>query len=432
MHRRLAEVLNLLFLATIGVQWPELPFNASSADVIFIPLAIAVVTLPGARWTWQRFDLAVVLYLLGVLPAIAASTDRQQSGMEFVREIYLAIIYMIVALAAREGFARTIGTGLALGGAMLSIIGLIFVAGQLSGAVWPSPRMGEFMQLPYLGETLRLRAMTASEAMFACLLTAAAPFAIAMCTADRIRAWCAASLAMIAAAAMTFSHAIAGFAVAVLMSAWPSFAAWPRLRRAAIAGVVLVVLVLNFAATISIKSVSFDGSSYADPSIYHYAVDQGVAQIGGATITYNVMSYARIKQVAWHAFLAHPIAGIGLDQFHSATRKAFEEGALTADYREIDPHSTLVGRLAETGLIGAATLLLLWVAWTMMAREASSSTIGYAAAAALAGLVVSSLNADIMNFRFVWVLAGLLRGLQDANGMVTASGRGESDAAGAR
>jgi len=430
MHRRLVEFLLLLFLAFIGVNRPVLPFNASAADLIFIPLAVSIVALAGFRWTWRRSDSAVAIYLLAALPAIAVSADQRASAIELIREVYLAAIYIVIAIAAREGFARTIGKGLALGGAMLSIIGLIFVVGQLSGQVWPAPLMGEFMQLPYLGETLRLRAMTASEAMFACLLTAAAPFAIAMCTSDRVRTWCAASIAMLFAVAWTFSHAIAGFAVAVLMSAWPSLAALPRLRRAAIAGVVLIVLALNFAATFSIESVTLDGSSYADASTYHYAVDRGVAQIGGATIAYNVMSYARIKQVAWRSFLAHPIAGIGLDQFHSATRQAFDAGALTAAYREIDPHSTLVGRLAETGIIGGIALVVLWLAWVGLVREVSASPIGYAAGAALAGLIVSSLNADIMNFRFLWVIAGLMRGLQEPK--VTSSGRGESDTAGAR
>jgi hypothetical protein len=58
--------------------------------------------------------------------------------------------------------------------------------------------------------------------------------------------------------------------------------------------------------------------------------------------------------------------------------------------------------------------MLLWVAWVVMARDVvrTGHVIGVAAAAALAGLIVSSLNADIMNFRFVWVLAGTLRGLR--------------------
>jgi hypothetical protein len=219
---------------------------------------------------------------------------------------------------------------------------------------------------------------------------------------------------MIAAALFTFSHVLAGLAVAVLITAWPSLAPWKRLRRLAVAGVVLVFLAFNFAATISITSLAYGDVGFADPTEYQYAVGQGQARIGGAAITYNVMSYARIKQVAWRAFVEHPIAGVGLDRFHTQTIRAFEEGRLTASYREIDPHSTLSGRLAECGVIGGVTLLMLWGAWAGMARDGASSLLGYAAAAALAGLVVSSLNADIMNLRFVWVLAGLLRGLQYA------------------
>lgn len=424
MYRRLVEFLLLLFLAAISVNWPELPYNARLADLIFIPLAISVLTMPGTRWSWHWSDVAVAAYLLGALPSIANVEDPTPGALELAREAYLVAIYVVLAVAVRAGFARTTGKGLALGGAVLSIAGLIFVVLQWSGGVPPALQMGEFMQLPYLGETLRLRAMTVSEAMLACVLTAATPFAITLCTSDRLRTWCAASIAMIAAAGLTFSHAIAGFAVAVVISAWPSFAAFPRLRRVAVAGVILICFVLNFAATISIKSVSYGDAGYADASAFHHAVDQGETRIGGATVTYTVMSYARIKQVAWRAFVEHPIAGIGLDRFHSATMRAYSEGELPQLYSEIDPHSTLLGRLAECGLIGGVTLLLLWASWAVMARESMGrSVLGYAAAAGLAGLVVSSLNADIMNFRFVWVLAGLLRGLQEAGGNVTAPGQ---------
>ena len=434
MHRRLVELLLLLFLAIIGVNWPVLPLNASLADLVFFPLAVLVLTLSRPRWTWHWSDLAIAAYVLGSLPAIAVSPDRQQSGIELVRHLYLVAIYIVVAMATRQGFSRTVASGVALGGAILSVAGLIFIVLQRSSEVPPAPLMGEFMQLPYLGATLRLRAMTASEAMLACLLTAAAPFAIARCRSDRARGWCAASLAMIAAAAFTFSHAIAGFAVAVMIAAWPAFAAWPRLRRLAIAGVVLIVLGLNFAATVSIKSMTYRDAQYADASQFHHAVDEGETRIGGTTITYSVMSYARIKQVAWRTFVEHPIAGIGLNRFYSATERAYSEGLLPANYRVIDPHSTLLGRLAESGIIGGVTLLVLWAAWAGMAREVAFDhpAIGYAAAAALAGLIVSSLNADIMNFRFVWVLAGLMRGLQEANGIDTASGRAVAASDGTR
>lgn len=431
MLRRFVGFLLLLFLAVLAVNWPELPYHARLADLIFIPLAIAIVAMPWPRMTWQWADLAVAAYVLGALPAIALSPDRQRSAIELVRELYLVAIYAIIAIAARQGFARAVGRGLAIGGAILSVAGLIFLGLQLVGAARVAA-MGEVMPLPYIGNALRLRALTASEAMLACVLTAAVPFAIVSWRTDRKPPWLMLTAAIIVAALFTFSHALAGFFVALLLAAWPLLSQRPHLRRLAVALVVAIVLGLNFAATVSIKSIAYGGSSYADASAYHHAVDQRDITIGGATVTYNVMSYARIKQIAWRAFIASPVAGIGLDRFQSATMQAYSQGLLPQLYSEIDPHSALLGRMAECGAVGGLTLVLLWAAWAAMARDCASDVVGCAAGAALAGLIVSSLNADIMNFRFVWVLAGLLRGLHEARGMITASGRGAAAADGTR
>jgi O-antigen ligase len=426
MRHRILPALLLIFLATIGINWPALPLNASLADAVFLALAAALLSMPVPRLSWHRADLAVVIYLLASLPAIAVSTDQRRSMIELVRELYLVAIYIVIAVATQHGFARTIGRGLAIGGTLLSLAGLLFVVVQLLGGP-PWYAMGEVMQLPYIGKTLRLRALTPSEAMLACVLTASAPFAIVACRSERLRGWCVAAGVMAAAAALTFSHAIAGFAVALLLAAWPSFASWPRSRRVAAVAVIIVVIALNFAATISVRSIS----GYIDASTYHHAVDQGAMRIGDTTIAYDVMSYARIKQVAWRTFLEHPVAGIGLDRFHTATLRAYQQGLLPDLYREIDPHSTVLGRLAETGVIGGAALLFLWIAWIRMALDtARRSMIGVAAAAALAGLIVSSANADIMNFRFLWVIAGVMRGLYDANGMAIDSGRDDTVTAG--
>ncbi len=424
MHRQVVSLLLSLFLVLIGVNSPGLPFNASRADLILIPLAVAVLALGGFRWTWRRVDLAVAIYLLGSLPAIAVSADPRASAVEFIRQLYLAGIYGVVAIAVRLQFARAVGTNLAFGAAVLSALGLSFVVLLMTGAWPPAPPMGEFMQLPYIGDTLRLRALTVTPAMFACLLTAAIPFAIAFC-GERDRKWCAAAIVMTTAAFFTFSHVLAGFAVAVLMTTWPSLGTWPNLRRLAVAGVAAIIVAFNLAATVSITSLAYGAMGFVDSTPYQYAVGQGEARIGGAAITYNVMSYARIKQVAWSTFLEHPIAGIGLDRFHEATTRAYSEGLLTHSYREIDPHSTLLGRLAECGIIGGLTLLLLWAAWAAMARDVARTgpdwMLGYAAGAALAGLLVASINADVMNFRFLWVIAGLLRGLYEVrDGGITA------------
>ena len=93
-------------------------------------------------------------------------------------------------MAARDGLARTVGTGLALAGGIPAVAGLVyFIALRVTGAP-PWPPIGEVMVLPYLGDTLRLRALAVTPAMLACVLTAAVPFAITRCGLDRAQGWC--------------------------------------------------------------------------------------------------------------------------------------------------------------------------------------------------------------------------------------------------
>jgi hypothetical protein len=433
MLQRLAAFLLFFFLAANAVTWPVLPYHAHLADLVFLAFAVTILALPGRGISWRAPDFAVAAYLLGAVPAILISRDQHQSLMELARESYVAAIYVVFAIAVRRGFARAIGDGLALGGALLSIVGLAFIAAhRIGGVSWPL--IGEVMTLPYLGDTVRLKVATDSEAMLACVLTASLPFAIERWRLDgaRIRGMLATAVTAIAAL-LTFSHAIAGVAVATLIAAWPSLSN-RAIRRLSVAGVIVIVIGFNFAATVAVRSVARGNASYADRSVYHYGVDERSTQVGSTTVTYTVMSYARLKQVAWRTFLESPVAGVGLDQFHTATHRAYEDGSLPSHYSESDPHSSLLGRMAECGAIGAVTLLLLWIAWAMLATSAirAGSGIGYAAAAAVAGLIVSSLNADIMNFRFLWVVAGLLRGLYEANEIDTASGRAPAGAAGTR
>jgi O-antigen ligase len=186
------------------------------------------------------------------------------------------------------------------------------------------------------------------------------------------------------------------------------------LRVAAISAAAGVVLAFNFAAAISVRSIGDAGMR--DTSIYHYAVDAGRTRIAGVAVEYQTMSYWRLKEVAWDTFTSRPLTGIGLDRFHAATEAAFQQGRLTEPYRAIDPHSTLLGRLAEAGLVGGVTLIGLWIAIAIECRRLLAhrhSWMATAAAAALLGTLVNTMNADVMNFRFAWVALGLVRGLRD-------------------
>lgn len=406
--------LLLLFLATIAIDWPQLPFNIRATDVVFVAAAITIIA--GARpWTLPRLsalDYAIAGYIGGSILSTAFSPDAGASSIELVRHLYVVAIYFVIALAVRQAMAHTIGTGLALGGGVLALLSvaataLLMVSGLRIDAI------GRIAILPYLGETLRVRALTASEAMLACVLAMSAPFVLLH---PAIRSsWLrlgAAAMVLVVAAVLTFSHSVAGIAVAVSIAAWGSIGS-TALKRAAAAAVLLIVLAANFAATVSIRSV---GGGPRDTSNYHYGVDGGRTEIAGITVEYQTMSYLRLKQVAWDTFAARPLTGIGLDRFHSATEAAYHAGRLTEPYRAIDPHSAIPGRLAEAGVIGAITMLALWCVagietMRMVARASPPAWVVTAAAAGLAGTLINSVNADVMNFRFLWVALGLVRGL---------------------
>ena len=417
--------LLLAFLVTIGVDWPHLPFNARLTDVVFVLAALAM-TLEHKPWTRPRLttlDLAVLAYIAGSLPAVIFSPDLRASAIELIRQLYLVAVYIVIAMAVRQGFTHTIATGFALSGAVLVALGLsAFLVCTVSGI--GSPMLTPVMALPYIGETARLSPLTATPAMLACLLAMSLPFAALhpYVTASRRRAIGTGAI-FGAGALRTYSHSIAGVAVSSVVAAWRSIGANVPVRSAAIALAVLIVGALNFAASVSIRSIG--SSPLRDNTVFQYGVDRGVANVLGVNVEYQTMSYLRIKQVAMGAFLSSPVAGIGLDRFHHATQIAAAQGRLTPAYRNIDPHSTFFGRFAEAGAIGGLTLIALWITIAVTAdrlfgRE-RDDWIAIAVTAGIVGTLINTMNADVMNFRFLWVALGLVRGLTGLPGQTRRS-----------
>ena len=81
----------------------------------------------------------------------------------------------------------------------------------------------------------------------------------------------------------------------------------------------------------------------------------------------DVSLYRVIHEIAWSMFRAHPLAGVGLENFHRAwpvhydpTRHdaAFGRGLEVYLGRPWDPHGTVQGYLAEGGLPGLAAVLV--------------------------------------------------------------------------
>lgn len=426
----MVAVLLIAFLATLAIDWPALPLGMRLPDVLFVPLAIAVaLERRSARPRIHWLDALVAGYLAGALPSLLATTDMRGSVTELIRGLYLALIYVVVATEVARGRARLAGTSLAAGVVALSAIGLV---AAVLNAIWPlhAPLLGETMTVPYAGRVFRLRALTASPAMLACALTVGMALALSAAVGDRrtlhTAAWRRWSLAAVtigsAAALVTFSHAVVGLLAAVVVVVWPALNSRRVLRAFALTAVVSAVVIANVTLVAAIRSVESGRFRVANADVFHHSVGSGSVELGSARIGYEVMGYFRVKEIALEAFGSKPWTGIGLDRFHELTGAAFEQGRLPSMYRAIDPHSSLLGRLAETGLPGGITLVALWAGFLAvggrLTRQAGEHQwIARAATAALVALLVTAINVDIMNFRFLWAGLGLLRGLaHEANG----------------
>ena len=423
------RLLLLLYLAALAVNWPDLPYNARLADVIFVPMAIALLAQSsGRRPRFAFLDAMALAYLASSVPAVVVSPDLHSSGIELIRHVYGVAIYATIAFAVAQGLSRIIAIGLALTGVVPAAIGALYlVAHALAGVPLPVA-VGQLMAIPYFGTVLRLSALTATPAMLACTITVALPFVWlrhAWDPGDRRRALL--SLVVLMVALLTFSHAIAGVAVAAAIVARRSWHQRRWLRPVVIASVAAIIVGANVAASVSPRSI---GGRVTEGAVNQYGVDLERTRIGSVEVTYQIISYLRLKQIAWQAFREHPLSGVGLERFHHVTEEAFQQGRLTATYRAADPHSTALGRMAESGIIGTVGLVAFLASLMIAAQRLSagdhSPALALAAFAGLSGLLVNSLNVDIMNFRFFWAAAGLVRGLSAIHGGAAAAVRAGS------
>jgi len=418
-------VAGYLILIPIGSGW--LPANMEWADVVLVGVCVALVVSPRRPGlTLRPLDVLVLVYLAGSLLSFRRSPDLLHSGVEFAKQGALAVVYLVFSVLARrrERVANIAcwfaWPAVALATVSLVALGIYLMAGR---------EVGPFLSvapIPGAGHVARIKGMLLSPGFFCNYLTMALPLLLLLprgpAHAHATGWWRAGPWVVVLAALGTMTASLAGFLAAGLAAVWRQWASSRRLRLARaglamMAGIVLVAVNLMVAVTVRDVSWSADRNPRLPAPRHVYASQEEGAGAERLTVqvSYNPISYFLLKQAAARAFQREPLTGVGLGAFHEETERAYRDGRLHEPYRRADPHAELLGRLAETGLVGAATLLLLWAGvarcgCVLLRGDSASAWASRAILAGLFGVLVNSLNADVMNFRFVWVGVGLLRG----------------------
>lgn len=432
-------VLALLYVCLVPIGWSPFPANIQWADVVFVGLLIAVLADKFRFVKFIQLDWFIVLYLLGSLASFWRTADLAQSSLELVKQGYLVLVYGVFsALARQRGGADTIllwsaEVAAILAGASLFALVMYVVSGMGVFELLLSPA-----PVPLLGDVARIKGALLSPAFFCNYLTVALPIVLAHQFRPPHRiggrplnagggrfATLMRMFLVMAAALGTLTYSIVGFLGAGLTGLWRSWSSTPALRALRNAAVVVFLLVFlagNVVFAVSLREIRWTTDTNPEmprpPSGYGFQPETMGAQRLSLSVSYNPMSYGLLKRVAAQAFLREPLTGIGLGRFHDETERAYHLGLIHAPYRRADPHCELLGRLAETGLVGGLTLLLLWGGIARVGRELlrrpSSGWVPGAILAGCVGLLVNSVNADVMNFRFLWLGLGLLRGQLNA------------------
>ena len=393
---RVVSWLAVLYVGLLPVGRSGLPLNAQWGDLL-LPLLVAAVLYKDGSRRWMRArDWPIAVYLTVTLATAALSSDPLAGLKQLVKQMSVVLIFLVFRYLAHDSvLTRKLQAAFAMSMGVVTLVSLVVVFLRFPTGVPPST-LGEGQVLPLFGLVRRLRGLFEAPEMLGNALLVAFVLALGLrASSSRARIlWTIVAAVLFAGEFLTYSHSVAGFSVAAAMFVGPMISA-RALRALGWAAALTVVGVVNVASIIDPRPPS---------QSTHYEIAPVSFEFLGARVEGSLMSYAALKRVAWGAFVDHPLTGIGPGRFTTETERAFEEGRLTARYRAVPPHSDLFGRLAEAGLVGGLSLLVLWAFWISRLRPGLlGGPPQRAACAAVVGLLVNSLNADVMNFRFLWL-----------------------------
>lgn len=134
-----------------------------------------------------------------------------------------------------------------------------------------------------------------------------------------------------------------------------------------------------------------------------------------ATLRYLPEHRVFLREAVFQMVRQHPLLGVGPGRFGHELLALWRAGRLDPSSRLFsprDPHSVYLGFLAERGLSGLGAVLLLLILVMRAAATARKAAdpwvagLGWGTLGCVVAFVLYGVDADILNFRWVWVLIG--------------------------
>jgi O-antigen ligase len=402
-------ILTLAFQSLVYL--PVLEHRIQISEWVFlILLSLIILQLRSIRPKLNALDLTVIAYLLVNVISPLFTDWTSDSVLEVLGRLYLIMMYFIVKFVIvgstqDENIKALRSAFLALGfiSSLIAITG--WIVANLEGDSNVAARL--YMDYPYFGDIFRATGFTSSPTMLILLLSYPCLIAAEMWKES---GWkngkhLLAFLIILLTAVLTFSKTLI-LLVAVVINLLVGKQMSLKLRS----------LILFFAVLFYIgvtHLLIFPQGSDWNERMKDAPFTTNEILYENEQVMIVESFYLFSKKCALNIAKSNCWVGIGPGKFYKAVENLNDEDIPgLAKFGGFDPHSTYFGGLAETGVIGLASIFLLVIvslkyAWRIVRLNVRWNGL----LIVLMLFVIQGATTDTMNMRILWVILGIVSGM---------------------
>ncbi len=330
------------YMLLLPIMRSGLPWNIQWVDLVFVVILGIFIGRGGLRrLSVIPLDGLVLAYVVSCAVSLINAPLIAAGFIGLMKVGSLAALYLVFGALFKDPDMRQAAVRWFIVGTLaVSGIGVIL---WWATVLWkfPAPWLGSDLMTPYVGKVLRLTVTFPTPQFLGNYLVMALPFVIGLVAwrlAPRWRAWGALGIAAVVVAELcTFTHSVAGFLAAAAFSLPRQWGGrlWMWARRILLVSVVGLFVVFNALLIWYLRDLSVSAETVP---VDARLVPRQVVTLQGwsrlhVTATYAPVVYARLKQLAWEAFLEHPVVGMGQGLFHERAERAYRAGRIDENHR---------------------------------------------------------------------------------------------------
>lgn len=257
---------------------------------------------------------------------------------------------------------------------------------------------------PYFGDTHRIRAFSPTASFYISMVTigiASALYEFIFFSKRAVFGYLALLMSLVAVLCFTKSFLF-------ILLVWILFLLFKI--QANFKYMVFYIIVILAAHLVTTHFLFITKSQLNNSNLLNGSFTSGEILYQSNNLAIAASSYYQLKKTSWQIFTTNPWWGIGPGNFNHEIAKLKMQGNYPAQLSNYDPHSTILGALAETGLFGFLVLIGLVVFYisSFSLYQSRIDPISFLLGMLLLIMCAEGLSMDVLNFRHYWLVLSLV------------------------